>query len=160
MLKSPPETVGLSPVLLVSQQDDVETSEALSRLIGRPVVHHDDIRAVPTGSTGHVTDGRSLVIRWNDDPKGMCRNRRLAHTMPPSMLMTCPVTYPACSETRNDTSAATSSAVPTRFIGTSDSTWAEVNACLTAGDSIRPGATTFTVTPREASSSAKDLLAP
>ena len=84
----------------------------------------------------------------------------VSYAMPPFTPMTCPVIYPACSDSRNETSAATSSGVPARFIGTIASTCSGLNAFLVEGDSIRPGATTLTVMPRDANSIASDLLAP
>src|SRR5688572_33310466 len=82
------------------------------------------------------------------------------HAMPPLTPITCPVMYPACSETKNETSDATSSGVPARFIGTIDATCSGENECLVAGDSMTPGATTFTVMPRYAGPMASDLPAP
>ena len=82
--------------------------------------------------------------------------------IPPLTARTCPVIYDASSEARKQTAAATSSGVPSRFSGIRDL------PLLTRllGDrrvmsvSIRPGATTLTVMPREATSSATAFANP
>src|SRR5690606_7326230 len=80
-------------------------------------------------------------------------------TMPPLTEITWRVMYPAASESRKATVAATSSGVPTRPAGII------FRACSTTcgssiSVSISPGATQLTVMRRLASSSASALVAP
>jgi hypothetical protein len=68
--------------------------------------------------------------------------------------------YPAASEHRNRTSAATSSGVPARPAGTIALTCSGANVSSAMRPAITPGATTLTVMPREAISRASDFEAP
>ncbi len=79
--------------------------------------------------------------------------------MPPLTEMTCAVTYAASSDTRNDTTAATSSGEPRRFMGTSRSIAFASKRPAVIGVPMMPGATEFTVMPRVATSSASALVA-
>ena len=82
--------------------------------------------------------------------------------MPPSTASTCPVMYPASSLARNATALATSSAAPMRPIGIVDSVvvLAAYGMAAVMSVAIKPGATALTVTPREASSLARDFVMP
>src|SRR5690606_1213924 len=85
---------------------------------------------------------------------------RSGQPIPPLMPMTWPLMYPAASEHRNATSAATSSGRPARPAGTSCFTASAGKASAAMRPSITPGATTLTVMPRLAISRASDLEAP
>src|SRR5947207_9859437 len=82
--------------------------------------------------------------------------------IPPSTLISTPVTYDASWEARNATTLATSSGCPKRFIGTFDTT-SFANSSMAScgrpvlpkmGVTIGPGATVLTRMPRSASSAA------
>ena len=76
--------------------------------------------------------------------------------MPPFTANTCPVIYADSSDARKQTAAATSSAVPSRLSGicVSIAEWADSSTAVVMSVSIIPGATTFTVMPRLATSRA------
>ena len=83
--------------------------------------------------------------------------------IPPLTARTCPVIYDASSDARKQTAAATSSGVPSRRSGIFDAQ----SSCALLGQSrascrsrSSPGATTFTVMPRDATSSASALANP
>src|SRR5690606_9407035 len=82
--------------------------------------------------------------------------------MPPLTARTCPVIYAASSDARKHTAAATSSGDPIRPTGicADQSVWAPSVSDFVISVSISPGATTFTVTLREATSRARALLKP
>ena len=80
--------------------------------------------------------------------------RRQRISMPPLTSKVAPVVNPASSETRYETSAATSSGRPSRptgmFFSIASIRYGDTDA--TIGPSIAAGATAFTVTPWGASS--------
>ena len=82
--------------------------------------------------------------------------------MPPLTASTCPVMYPAASDARKHTAAATSSGVPKRPSGIADAqlAWASVLMSRVMSVSMSPGATTFTVIDREATSRASAFEKP
>src|SRR5436309_2113531 len=82
--------------------------------------------------------------------------------IPPLTARTCPVIYDASSDARKHTAAATSSTVPSRPSGI----WAAQSTCVfpliarVMSVSTSPGATTFTVMARDATSRASALAKP
>src|SRR6478609_2793265 len=82
--------------------------------------------------------------------------------IPPLTARTCPVIYDASSEARKLTAAATSAGEPILPIGICDaqSVLADSVIAFVMSVSIRPGATTLTVTFRDATSFASDLQNP
>ena len=112
-----------------------------------------------------VTNTRMAIRAFQPDRAGWECSRGAAtgkprQIIPPLIEMICAEIYPAASEARNATSAATSSGVPARFIGTSRAICSALNALSAIGEAMIPGATAFTVMPRLASSSARARVAP
>src|SRR5215218_4675693 len=101
---------------------------------------------------------------FHDDALDLLRNRHSSSYVyiPPLTARTCPVIYDASSEARKHTAAATSSGVPSRPSGicSDQSRFALSTSPRVISVSISPGATTFTVIPREAISRASDLHKP
>src|SRR5690606_38080329 len=82
--------------------------------------------------------------------------------MPPLTASTCPVIYDASSEARKQTAAAMSSGVPSRPSGmrSAQAACAPSARPRVMSVSIMPGATAFTVMPREATSRASAFVNP
>ena len=82
--------------------------------------------------------------------------------IPPFTSSTCPVIYPAPSDARNPTDCAISASVPARPSGIVAIIAARCFSSSTAvmAVSMYPGATAFTVIPREATSRASERVSP
>src|SRR5574338_888876 len=141
------------PELLLEGHDELDGVER----VGAEIVHERRIRR-------HFFFIDAEL--FHDDAFDFVCNR---HVLPPTYIYippltarTWPVIYDAASEARKHTADATSSGDPRRPSGIFE---AQVSCALAAiarviSVSIRPGATTFTVMPREATSCASALQNP
>src|SRR5215208_7201816 len=132
---------------------------------------HDQLHRVERVRT-EVLDERGVVGHlflvhaklFHDDALDLLRNRHSSSYVyiPPLTARTCPVIYDASSDARKHTAAATSSGVPSRPSGicSVQSCFAPPAMARVISVSMSPGATTFTVMLRDATSRASALQKP
>ena len=126
---------------------------------------------IPDASTSMIvppnTSRNGSAVWWRLRVKGVPRLRfRVRNSSqsakPPSTCQTWPVTYEAASDPRNPTTLATSAGSPTRPRAAPDAVASAAAAPRGAVMSVamNPGATTFTVMPRDPTSRATDFANP
>src|SRR6188472_2507353 len=72
ILKPAPQAAGLSEIVVIAEQRDLQAGEYGGGVVGGSIIHDNHVAALLLGSRRHVMDGGCFVVGGNDDPVRRC----------------------------------------------------------------------------------------